>query len=42
MRDCTKWDDADINWILRENLKKKRLAKYVEHTEKISKLLAKM
>ena len=42
MRDCAKWDDADINWILRENLKKKRLAKYVEHTEKVSKLLAKM
>src|SRR5947209_8273370 len=40
MRDCAKWDDADINWILRENLKKKRLAKFVEHTEKVSKLLA--
>lgn len=40
MRDCAKWNDADINWILRENLKKKRLAKYVEHTEKVSKLLA--
>ena len=42
MRDCAKWDDADINWILRENLKKKRLAKYVQQTEKVSKLLAKM
>ncbi len=41
MRDCAKWNDADINWILRENLKKKRLAKFVEHTEKVSKLLAK-
>lgn len=41
MRDCAKWNDADINWILRENLKKKRLAKFVEHTEKVSRLLAK-
>ena len=42
MRDCAGWNDSDINWILRENLKKKRLAKFVEHTEKVSKLLAKM
>ncbi len=40
MRTCVKWDDPDINWILRENLKKKRLAKFVEHTEKVSQLLA--
>jgi hypothetical protein len=40
MRDCAKWGDPDINWILRENLKKKRLAKFVEHTEKVAKLLA--
>ena len=40
MRDCAGWSDPDINWILRENLKKKRLAKFVEHTEKVSKLLA--
>ena len=40
MRDCAKWNDADINWILRENLKKKRLAKFVEHTQKVSRLLA--
>lgn len=40
MRKCVTWDDPDINWILRENLKKKRLAKYVEHTEKVSQLLA--
>ena len=39
MRDCARWNDTDINWILRENLKKKRLAKFVEHTEKVSKLL---
>jgi len=40
MRDCAGWDDPDVNWILRENLKKKRLAKFVEHTEKVAKLLA--
>jgi hypothetical protein len=40
MRDCAGWNDSDINWILRENLKKKRLAKFVEHTEKVSRLLA--
>jgi hypothetical protein len=41
MRQCAAWDDPDVNWILRENLKKKRLAKFVEHTEKVSKILAK-
>ena len=40
MRNCATWGDADINWILRENLKKKRLAKFVEYTEGLSKLLA--
>jgi hypothetical protein len=40
MRECAGWGDADINWVLRENLKKKRLAKYAEHTEMVSKLLA--
>jgi len=40
MRNCAEWGDPDINWILRENLKKKRLAKFVEHTEKVAKLLA--
>jgi hypothetical protein len=40
MRECAGWRDPDINWILRENLKKKRLAKFVEHAEKVSKLLA--
>jgi hypothetical protein len=40
MRECAGWGDPDINWILRENLKKKRLAKFVEHTEKVSRLLA--
>ncbi len=41
MRECAGWGDSDINWILRENLKKKRLAKFVEHAEKVSKILAK-
>jgi hypothetical protein len=40
MRECAGWGDPDVNWILRENLKKKRLAKFAEHTEKVSKLLA--
>ena len=30
MRECATWDDTDINWVLRENLKKKRLAKYAD------------
>jgi hypothetical protein len=37
---CASWGDQDINWVLRENLKKKRLAKYTEHTEKLSRMLA--
>ncbi len=40
MRDCASWNDPDINWVLRENLKKKRLAKFAEHTEKLSRMLA--
>ncbi len=40
MRTCATWGDADITWILRENLKKKRLAKFVEDTEGVSQLLA--
>ncbi len=40
MRDCAGWSDPDVNWILRENLKKKRLAKFVAHTEEVAKLLA--
>ncbi len=39
MRECAAWKDADIIWVLRENLKKKRLAKFVEHTENLSQLL---
>jgi hypothetical protein len=40
MRECASWRDADITWALRENLKKKRLAKYVEETEQLTKMLA--
>ncbi|HEY6539671.1 MAG TPA: hypothetical protein VIZ18_01995, partial [Ktedonobacteraceae bacterium] len=39
MRECASWDDADINWILRENLKKKRLAKFSEQVEQLAKML---
>ena len=40
MRECAAWSDPDITWVLRENLKKKRLAKFGEHTEKLARLLA--
>lgn len=40
MRECAVWGDPDIHWILRENLKKKRLAKYAEFTDGLNKLLA--
>lgn len=39
MRECASWDDADINWILRENLKKKRLAKFSDQVEQLAKML---
>lgn len=39
MRNCATWRDADVTWILRENLKKKRLAKFVEYTEGLARLL---
>lgn len=40
MRECATWNDPDITWILRENLNKKRLAKFVEDTRVVSNLLA--
>ena len=40
MRECASWNDPDITWILRENLKKKRLAKFVEDREALIKMLA--
>lgn len=39
MQSCAAWDDSDIHWILRENLKKKRLAKYSEDVEKLRVML---
>jgi hypothetical protein len=40
MRHCALWNDDDINWILRENLKKKRLAKFTYDTASIFELLS--
>lgn len=40
MHECATWNDADITWILRENLKKKRLAKFSAYTEHLQRLLA--
>lgn len=40
MRDCVLWDDDDIRWVLKENLRKKRLAKFTQDTESLLRLLA--
>ena len=40
MCECASWGDPDINWALRENLKKKRLAKFAEQAEHVAKFLA--
>lgn len=40
MCECATWEDPDITWILRENLKKRRLAKFRQYTDKVSELLA--
>ncbi|MGH2495669.1 MAG: hypothetical protein ACRDIV_13300 [Ktedonobacteraceae bacterium] len=39
MRECASWGDADINWVLRENLKKKRLAKFSDQVQQLAKIL---
>lgn len=39
MRECASWGDPDINWVLRENLRKKRLAKFAQDAAVVSKLL---
>jgi hypothetical protein len=39
MRECATWNDPDITWILRENLKKKRLARFTEDTRTVASLL---
>ena len=40
MRECAAWNDTDISWILRENLKKKRLAKFSEQVHGLEALLS--
>lgn len=40
MCEIATWNDADINWVLRENLKKRRLAKFRDYTEKVIDLMA--
>ncbi|GAC1479688.1 MAG: hypothetical protein NVS2B12_34590 [Ktedonobacteraceae bacterium] len=40
MRECATWNDDDVTWILRENLKKKRLAKFSKDTALVAQLLA--
>jgi hypothetical protein len=40
MCEIATWNDPDINWVLRENLKKRRLAKFREYTGKVIDLMA--
>lgn len=40
MRECASWNDSDIAWILRENLKKKRLARFSYDTQLVARLLS--
>jgi hypothetical protein len=39
LRECAGWDDKDIRWIVGENLKKRRLAKFVADREDVERLL---
>ncbi|RAQ95082.1 hypothetical protein [Thermogemmatispora tikiterensis] len=39
MQTCASWNDKDIAWILRENLKKKRLARFSAQAEALTRLL---
>ncbi|HEU5379325.1 MAG TPA: hypothetical protein VFV38_28215 [Ktedonobacteraceae bacterium] len=39
MCEIATWNDPDINWILRENLKKRRLAKFRDYTDKVIDLM---
>jgi hypothetical protein len=39
MRECANWRDHDIHWVLRENLRKKRLARFAFDTASLLKLL---
>ena len=40
MCEIATWNDADINWVLRENLKKRRLARFRDYTDKVIALMA--
>jgi hypothetical protein len=40
MCEIATWNDPDINWVLRENLKKRRLAKFRAYTDKVMNLMA--
>lgn len=40
MRECATWNDPDVSWILRENLKKKRLAKFSDDVHALEALLS--
>ncbi len=40
MCEIATWNDPDINWVLRENLKKRRLARFRDYTDKVLALLA--
>lgn len=39
LRECASWGDPDVNWILRENLKKKRLLKFTEYRAHLAQML---
>lgn len=40
LSECATWNDADITWVLRENLRKKRLAKFIRDFVRNSDVLA--
>lgn len=40
MCEIATWNDPDINWVLRENLKKRRLAKFRDYAGKVIDLMA--
>jgi hypothetical protein len=40
LSECATWNDADITWVLRENLRKKRLAKFLRDFVRSSAVLA--
>lgn len=40
LSECATWNDADITWVLRENLRKKRLAKFIRDFVRNSEILA--